>query len=190
MERSEIMKRKVLLGVLSVILVLGIGMGVYLFFHREIFESNSTPVYENSSFNVEDIEITEKEEAKENILNKNATLEKVTFNKDKINVYLFWGNGCPHCEHLVSYLEEIYPEYQEYFDFYGFETWENEENEKLRNQVNEKFNLTSTSVPFLIIGKETIIGFNASKKESILNSIKSAYESTDRYDVLKEIVEK
>ena len=79
---------------------------------------------------------------------------------------------------------------QEYFDFYGFETWENEENEKLRNQVNEKFNLTSTSVPFLIIGKETIIGFNASKKESILNSIKSAYESTDRYDVLKEIVEK
>ena len=58
-----------------------------------------------------------------------------------------------------------------------------------RFNVNEKFSITSASVPFLIIGKETIIGFNSSKEESILNSIKSAFESTDRYDVLKNIME-
>ena len=32
------------------------------------------------------------------------TENNISYSKEKINIYLFYGEGCPHCEELKNYL--------------------------------------------------------------------------------------
>ena len=32
--------------------------------------------------------------------------------KEQVNLYLFWGDGCPHCEAEQTYLEELADEFR------------------------------------------------------------------------------
>ena len=36
-------------------------------------------------------------------INKNATVEDIKFDNNKINVYIFWGSTCAHCEELYAF---------------------------------------------------------------------------------------
>ena len=42
---------------------------------------------------------------------KEQTASDIKYNDEKINVYFFWGNGCQHCEALISYLNTLPEEY-------------------------------------------------------------------------------
>ena len=59
------------------------------------------------------------------IILKNATLDSIDWSSNKINIYVFWGDGCPHCEELFDFLESIRRNYRKYFNVYGFQrgTW-------------------------------------------------------------------
>ena len=43
--------------------------------------------------------------------------------KEKINIYLFWGNGCSHCSNLKAFMASIEEEYGKYYNLYTFEVW-------------------------------------------------------------------
>ena len=45
-------------------------------------------------------------------------------NQDDINIYFFWGNGCPHCEKEKIFLEKIKNKYSNVV-VYDFEVWKN-----------------------------------------------------------------
>lgn len=49
----------------------------------------------------------EKNDKIEPFLIENAQIEDITFNQNKINIYLFWGDGCPHCEELKEYFKSL-----------------------------------------------------------------------------------
>ena len=53
----------------------------------------------------------------------------------KINVYLFWGDGCPHCEVAKMFFKKIAPELGQYFELKEYEVWYNQENEKMLNKI-------------------------------------------------------
>ena len=55
-------------------------------------------------------------------------------NAKEVNVYLFHGDGCPHCASEIEYLEEIEKEYNE-VNINLYEVWYNEDNQKLMKKV-------------------------------------------------------
>ncbi|MEG0995044.1 MAG: thioredoxin family protein, partial [Bacilli bacterium] len=85
--------------------------------------------------------------------------------KDKIKIYVFHGNGCPHCSKLIAFLNDIEKTYGVYFELIKYEIYDNEENLDLLNKTAALLNINVTSVPFYLIGETYFKGYSASKNE-------------------------
>ena len=105
--------------------------------------------------------------------------------KEKVKMYLFWGNGCPHCEEAKEWLEEIDPTYKELFEVVSYEVWYDEENALLMTRVGDYLGEDATGVPFIVIGSTAYKGFAEPYKEKILNTIIKEYSKNERIDVVK-----
>ncbi len=123
------------------------------------------------------------------IILKNATLDSIDWSSNKINIYVFWGDGCPHCEELFDFLESIRRNYRKYFNVYGFEVWYHEENGKIMDNVKEELGEQSGSraVPYFIIGDQQISGFDDSTKKEIKDLITSKYKNKKDIKQLKSL---
>lgn len=108
---------------------------------------------------------------------------------DKVNVYLFRGNGCTHCRHFLEYLNEEIDELGKYFNLVSFEVFGDAENANLFTEVSTFMGKTETGVPYIVIGDKTFSGFGDRSKESVKNAIIELYETNekDRYDVFEEM---
>lgn len=76
-----------------------------------------------------------------------------------LNIYLFWGDGCPHCAKEKTFLAEILPKYPE-AKLYDFEIYRDQNNISLMQKASDKLNANASGVPFLIIGDKDFIGFS------------------------------
>ncbi len=124
------------------------------------------------------------EEAQEEATTEESAPEEVD---KRVTIYLFRGDGCPHCEEFEQWLEEIKEEYSQYYKVVDYETWYNQENADLMNKVAEFRNeADELGVPYIIIGNQSWKGFADSYKTEILDKIKAEYEVpvSDRYDAL------
>ena len=119
------------------------------------------------------------------IINRNSKIEDIVFENDKVNIYLFWGDGCPHCEKLLNFLESINNEYNKYYNVYAFEVWFNQSNAKLMKKLSEIMDEQIKGVPYTIIGDKTFSGFENSMKIEIQNAIKD--QSQKNFDVYKNL---
>lgn len=110
-------------------------------------------------------------------INRYSQLSDIQFDDDKINFYVFWGNGCIHCEHLFAYLDEIWSDYSQYFNLYAFEIWNNEDNDKVMDYFMEQLGQPTgqAATPTFIIGDQLFQGFSESTKQEIADTIKSKY---------------
>ena len=128
--------------------------------------------------------LSSKKDKQENTDSKNVSYESkltdIKFN-DKVNIYLFYGKGCPHCEALFTYFESIKSKYSKYYNLYAFEVWYNEDNGKTMDYFLEKFDkkVSSRSVPFLIIGDEAFEGYSSSMNQKIIDTIEEKYKNKD-----------
>ena len=122
---------------------------------------------------------SQQEKSKIPVFTRTAKLSDITFEEDKINIYFFWGDGCPHCEELFTFLESIKSEYNEYFNLYGFEVWYNEDNGQIMDYFQEELGETvgSRSVPYYIIGDKSFSGYSSDMNEEILDTIEEKYEN-------------
>lgn len=97
--------------------------------------------------------------------------------EDKVNIYLFYGNGCPHCEKEEKFLAQLEEKYKDKIQIFKYETWYNSENTNLMLKIKESFNLPiNKSVPFTIVGKETYVGYNDYVGTKIEGQLKSYLE--------------
>lgn len=91
---------------------------------------------------------------------------------DKVNIYFFYGNGCPHCAKEEKFFEDLEKVYKDKYNLYMYETWYNDDNLNLMLNVKKLMGDTvSQAVPYTIIGNETLLGYDNSvgkKIESIL----------------------
>jgi pyruvate/2-oxoglutarate dehydrogenase complex dihydrolipoamide dehydrogenase (E3) component len=67
---------------------------------------------------------------------------------EKVTLYLFHGDGCPHCEDEFRFFESIKTEYGDYFVLNKFEVWHNEENKKLLKQFANSVTLLTNGLEF------------------------------------------
>lgn len=110
-----------------------------------------------------------------------AKLDKVKYNESKINIYFFWGKGCPHCEKEFEFFENIKNDYGEYFTLNTFEVWYDDDNANLLKQFAGCMGDEVTGVPYTIIGKKTFKGFSESYEDKFLKAIETQYKNS--YDV-------
>lgn len=92
---------------------------------------------------------------------------------DTVDLYLFWGDGCPHCEKERIFLEQLKQKYPE-LSVHEYEVWGNSKNRDLMIEFAEKLNATVNGVPFTIIGENYTVGWlnEESTGAQIENSIK------------------
>ena len=83
------------------------------------------------------------------------------FAKEKIKVYLFHGDGCPHCAEETKFLEKLEKKYSN-VEVIKYEVWENKTNALLMKRVGNKYDVSTGSVPFTVISGTTTSGFSES----------------------------
>ncbi|MBC7073806.1 hypothetical protein H5T58_00210 [Candidatus Parcubacteria bacterium] len=78
--------------------------------------------------------------------------------QQKVEIYFFWGQGCPHCAQEKPFLEKIKQKYPQ-LEVKEFEVYYSKENQELFQKVAKAYNTTPMGVPMTFIGKEYVIGF-------------------------------
>ncbi len=75
-----------------------------------------------------------------------------------ITLYLFHGDGCPHCAEEISFLDSISNEYDN-LNVVKYEVWYNDENAALLTEVEKAFDIKRSGVPTTVIGDTVIFDF-------------------------------
>ena len=77
---------------------------------------------------------------------------------DKVNVYFFWAEGCPHCANEKPFLESLKQKYSN-LEVHSLEVTKSKENADLLARVGRELNVDVSGVPFTVIGKQYFIGW-------------------------------
>ncbi len=105
----------------------------------------------------------------------------------EVNLYLFHGDGCPHCAKEREYLEQLKDKYPN-LQVHLYEVWYKEENQELLKKVKSAFNSNSNYVPFTVIGDHYMVGFNENTKTTIEKNITTCLEEGCE-DIVKEVID-
>lgn len=115
--------------------------------------------------------------------------EKATSNDTdtKVKVYLFRGEGCPHCAEAEEFFDSIQSELGDQFKLISYETWYNSDNASLMEKVASVRKEEASGVPYIIIGDQSWQGYASDYDEEIKSKIKEEYKKdvSERYDVMK-----
>ncbi len=116
---------------------------------------------------------------KENIKEKeiNSILEKIK-NPDELtsDIYLFFGDGCPHCADEEEFLERILPNYPG-VKVHAYEIWHSKENKQLYEEMVKHFDIKNSGIPTIVIKDKYFVGYNSD--EITGSSIESAIKGVD-----------
>ncbi len=104
-----------------------------------------------------------------------------------INIYFFWGEGCPHCAKEKPFLEKLEDKYPQ-VNVQSYEVWGNRENQKLLVDFGKKLNANVSGVPFTVVGEKYFIGWynEQSTGKAIEDAVKCAQQESCR-DIGREI---
>ena len=105
-----------------------------------------------------------------------------------LNIYLFQSNSCSHCTEEKAFLKEMAPKYPGLV-INSYEVSGNPQNLQLMIKVGEKLGVETGGVPFLVIGKESIIGFNSAETTGtqIERKIEDGLQSSPE-DIVKQVL--
>lgn len=106
--------------------------------------------------------------------------------EEKVKLYLFYGDGCPHCADEKVFLDSIDDKYPN-LEIVKYEVWYNKENADLLSEVEEKLHITRRGVPTTVIGKDVMVGFNSANGSRIERAINFYLNNEDYVDVVEQI---
>ena len=74
-------------------------------------------------------------------------IKPVFAQEEHVNVYFFWGEGCPHCGDEEPFLEKLETKYPE-VEVHSFEIWNSKENLEISG-----YGLSQSGVNIIVPGK-------------------------------------
>lgn len=89
-------------------------------------------------------------------------------------IYLFWGDGCPHCEAEWEFLGELQNEFPDLV-VHDFEVWYDEANRALFADVMAGRGMEARSVPTTLFNDWTWVGFDDARAAEIRNAVAAAF---------------
>ncbi|MCM1053140.1 MAG: hypothetical protein NC483_04120 [Ruminococcus sp.] len=184
---------KIIIGGFSITLLV---LVIVLFSMYKIYDSrniNEDLNNENKDNNTLVDTPTSKEDNNYTETNINTNKNNDNLNYDKANarivtIYLFRGEGCPHCEDAIDFFNTIKNDYKINIEIY--EVWQNTNNKALMQEIANKTNNENlNSVPFIVFDNgESLIGFGNSTETKIKeNIIKLSKEEDTQY--IKNIID-
>ena len=111
---------------------------------------------------------------------------------DTINLYLFRGDTCQHCEDALEYINNHREEIPENVEIITYEVWDNDENAKLMDAVADTLEVDKTDnfgTPFFVIGHEYINGYGTSTWEELFDIVNDYKENGGYEDVVKSTIQ-
>ena len=105
-------------------------------------------------------------------------IPNILFAQEKdVNIYLFYGDGCPHCKDLKDYLDD-YLKDNKNLNLYSYEVWNSEENLESFKKVTKLLGDSDLSVPYLVIGNTSIKGFGKGITEETIENTVNYYNNS------------
>lgn len=105
--------------------------------------------------------------------------------ENKLNLYFFYGDGCPHCAQEEFYLDTI--KYNYNIDIHTFEIYNNQDNALLLQEVAKTMDIQSLGVPLLVIGDHYVVGYGPGTSNEINSKIQHCL-SNKCSDVVNSII--
>lgn len=106
---------------------------------------------------------------------------------DTITIYLFYGDGCPHCAAEKEFLDDVEDKYDNVELIY-YEVWKDAENRDFLENVKDKMQINRSGVPVTIIGETSIVGYSEAVNGKIERAIEY-YSENEYQDVVLAIRE-
>ncbi len=85
---------------------------------------------------------------------------------DEVNIYFFWGEGCPHCAAAKPALEEMAASNPQ-INLHDFEVYKHPENVDLFYAFGNAYNIEPKYVPTIFVGDQVWEGYSAEIGEAI-----------------------
>jgi cytochrome c biogenesis protein CcdA len=75
----------------------------------------------------------------------------------RVDVYQFWGEGCPYCEEQIEFLHHLRSQYSS-LTVHSFEIWRERAHRDLFRRMAEAHGVAAGSVPTVFVGGRVFIG--------------------------------
>ena len=89
----------------------------------------------------------------------------------KVELYFFYGQGCPHCAHMAPFLDSLQQKYPE-LEVKKFEVYFDQSNRELFQKLAESYGTTVQGVPTVFIGKHVLVGYSKQREVELENIVK------------------
>lgn len=80
--------------------------------------------------------------------------------QNPVNVYLFWGEGCPHCAKAKPFLQQL-DDSSDAIKLYSFEVYHNSANQDYLQKTAKALNIASSSIPVVVVGNKVFVGYRS-----------------------------
>lgn len=115
----------------------------------------------------------------------------IDLSSNKPNIYIFWGDGCPHCKALAKFMSKLPAETKDKVNIYSFEVWSDKDNKTFMKKFGKYLGQDVSGVPFMIIGDKIFDGYSSGDTKTdqqiidVINTIIKNQGSTDQYKLYK-----
>ena len=115
----------------------------------------------------------------------------IDLSSNKPNIYIFWGDGCPHCKALAKFISKLPAETKDKVNIYSFEVWGNKDNKAFMKKFGKYLGQDVSGVPFMIIGDKIFDGYSSGDTKTdqqildAINTIIKNQGSIDQYKLYK-----
>ncbi len=99
----------------------------------------------------------------------------------EINMYLFYGEECPHCKQLKEFLNDYLDE-KPNIKLHQYEIWHNEDNRNKLYGVMEILKDPNGGLPYLVIGNNAIVGYADDITNNKIKNTVNYYENIEFKD--------
>ena len=117
----------------------------------------------------------------------------IDLSSNKPNIYIFWGDGCPHCKALAKFISKLPAETKDKVNIYSFEVWSDKDNKTFMKNFGKYLNQDVSGVPFIVIGDKIFDGYSSGDTKTdqqildAINTIIKNQGSTDQYRLYKKV---
>jgi len=96
--------------------------------------------------------------------------------KNQVELYLFYGEGCPYCANTKSFLNDLQQKYPR-LTVREYEVYNNQRNRELWVILCNAYKEKADGVPTIFIGEEVMVGFDASIGIKIEKEVKNCFQN-------------